>query len=94
MAQQRADSPFASGNQWLRLCDDVSWNTACVAYALGLYQGVALMKPNPVCLPEGVDTGQLYEVGVAFMRANPALAHHGPSALFTLSWVQAFPCKK
>lgn len=64
----------------------------CLTYVLGFYHGREFQKPATVCLPDGVDTGQLYDVTIAYIRNNPAKAHEVLFGLMLESWQAAFPC--
>lgn len=83
-------TPFSTGNQFVRLCPTEFWNMSCTAYVLGLYHAKDNDGQKTVCLPKGVDTGQLFEVGVAYIKANPSKAHDAAYALIIESWRAAF----
>jgi hypothetical protein len=87
------ETPLSSGNAFLRLCDGSGRAISCVAYTLGVFHGFR-EGSNEICLPKGVDTGQLMEVGKKFMRDNPQDAHYSPGGLMVASWIKAFPCPK
>lgn len=91
-AQSEGDA-FLSGNQFVRQCEGaVGKRIQCLIYVLGVYHG-SQSQNRSVCLPAGVDTGQLYEVAIAYIRNNPARAHFVPFGLMLDSWQQAFPCR-
>jgi hypothetical protein len=91
---ERADA-FERGNNFVRFCEGSIRNKIeCMAYLLGVFHGSQFGgATKTVCLPEGVDTGQLYEVAMAYIRNNPARAHWAPFGLMLLSWKEAFPCE-
>lgn len=91
-ASQNDGTPFGTGNQFVRLCGTRVWQLACRAYALGVYHGNQ-MGIETICLPRGVDTGQMYEVALAYIRANPQTSHNAAFAMILDSWRSAFPCR-
>lgn len=91
LSAQQADGPFLRGNWFVRNCDSREWELACAAFILGYYQG-SQTRVKTVCLPEGVDTGQLITVGLNYMKQNPQRGHIVGMALLDEAWEQAFPC--
>lgn len=47
-----------------------------------------------ICIPESVEMGQLVDVFVDYMAANPATRHETARALLQASFSEAFPCTK
>jgi hypothetical protein len=92
-AMGQAPQDFKSGNAFLRACTPSDRGASCLVYTLGVYHGFR-EGSDSVCLPKGVDTGQLLQVGLAFIRENPKAAHYGPGGLMVASWIEAFPCSK
>ena len=90
---QEDRTPFETGNKFVRMCVTDLWKLPCVTYAVGVYEG-SQIKSATVCLPDGVDNGQLLAVGVAFIKDHPDTAHLIPSVLLLASWERAFPCPK
>jgi hypothetical protein len=93
-AQPQVPGPFNSGNQFLRLCPTEAWRMLCKTYTIGFAEGVLPNANVPVCTPEGVDIGQMYEVAIKFIRDNPERAHMKTRHLLTMAWAQAWPCEK
>lgn len=88
-------NPFESGNSFIRLCDSSRYVVACTTFTMGVFQGYQLgTAKSDICLPSGVDTGQLGEVGRKYIRENPERAHWTVSPLLVNSWLKAFPCPK
>jgi hypothetical protein len=87
------EDPLLTGNAFLRLCDKPEHAVSCITYTLGVFHGFR-EGSSKICLPKGVDTGQLREVGKKFMRDNPQYGHFGPGGLMVASWTEAFPCTK
>lgn len=96
MAQADAASPFLSGNNFQLFCYDNSTPGAmCLTYTMGVYHALReTPRGGGVCLPKEVNTGQLFSVGIKYIRANPELAHYSPAPLLIMSWERAFPCAK
>ncbi|WP_419865946.1 Rap1a/Tai family immunity protein [Aurantiacibacter rhizosphaerae] len=89
---QDSSVPFLLSNWFVRNCDSSTWRVGCAAYVLGYYQGTQT-REKTVCLPEGVDAGQLYEIALAYMREHPEKGHIVGMALMDEAWVAAFPCR-
>ena len=94
IAQVDPTAPLNSANNFQRLCQsDASLTTYCMTYVLGTYHALReTSRASGVCLPKGVDTGQLFEVGLQYIRQHPELGHYAPAPLLIASWEQAFPC--
>lgn len=67
---QDSSYPFLLTNWFVRNCDTKTWQLACTGYILGYFQGSESREKN-ICLPDGVDTGQLIAVGLKYMREHP-----------------------
>ena len=91
---QDSDKPFLLGNWFVRNCDTPTWKLACMGYTLGLFHGTAVPRDaeRTVCLPKGVDNGQMHEVAMSYMRRHPERGHIVGIALIMESWERAFPC--
>ena len=100
------DSPF-SGNELLSYCDgDVAHLGFCLGYTLGISQGYiwghgfavrTLGQPDPgamICKPPEVTNGQLKDVVVKYLRANPAERHERADKLVLFALIKAWPCKE
>lgn len=90
---QDDSTPFLTGNGFVRLCDTKSWKMACLSYVLGVFHGSQTGPARTICLPDGVDNEQMYEVAVAYIRATPAKRHHVAFDLLLESWQTVFPCR-
>jgi hypothetical protein len=93
-AQENAAGALASGNNFALFCNGVTTaSVSCLAYTLGVFHALReTTRGSNVCLPNGVDTGQLFSVGVKYIRENPELGHYAPAPLLIASWERAFPC--
>lgn len=99
-----AHAGFFTGNQLYSECTSEKGNreylgniSTCNGYIMGVLDAADTHaqwdKKIAICIPTGVNTGQLREIVIAELRANPALRHL-PAAYFVLSAVSsAFPCK-
>jgi hypothetical protein len=75
----------------------------CRGYVAGLVDGVdfaagvfALQNNEPetklICVPAGVTIGQLTDVVIAYLQANPATRHRSGAAEGLIALYRAFPC--
>lgn len=85
-------APFYDGNSFIRGCQTAKWELACAGYTLGVAHGYNGDGPKRYCKPQGVDTGQMFQIGLAYIRANPERSHHAAFSLLIESWIKAFPC--
>lgn len=88
---QDSNAPLLLGNWFVRNCDSPAWKLACAGYVLGYYQG-SQSRVQTICLPSAVDNGQLYEIALAYMRAQPEKGHFVGMQLMDEAWTSAFPC--
>jgi len=100
-----AHAVVQSGNSWLQLCTSkqAPSQDRCLAYTRGLADGLTTASgimdvqgaKNSwlVCMPKGVTTQQLVDVGVKYMRDNPAERHEWAAPLLTIAFSEAWPCK-
>ena len=44
------------------------------------------------CTPEGVESGQVVDIVVQYLAANPQARHHSSRALIQLALSESFPC--
>ena len=95
-APLRDRGPLTSGNSFIRECQlsDPTVYAYCMGYSSGVWDIVTLDRRWGTCPPDGVDMGQALNVGLAFMRNNPAVTHEPPGLLLIKSWGAAFPCSK
>jgi hypothetical protein len=91
-AQVAGQDEFATGNAFVRECPKtMNSKIGCIAFALGVFQGSQATK-RTVCLRPGVDTGQLYQVGIAYIGAHPEKSDLPPVFLLIEAWTKTFPC--
>jgi hypothetical protein len=77
---------------------DYNEKSVCVAYLLGLVQGLQLgtvrtREGKPFCLPDGVTAGQAELVVRKFAADNPQFLHLAASGVFAAALALAFPCQ-
>lgn len=95
VAQSEVTDAFNTGNKFVRFCEtNIDNRLMCGSYVLGFFHGSQMAGPRTVCLPKGVDLGQLYAVAVAYIKNNPARAHQVAFGLMLESWKAAFPCPR
>jgi Ssp1 endopeptidase immunity protein Rap1a len=97
------------GNSWSSRCritpeqrsttTEGMWLMNCSGYARGVADTIQLWRgaegdKAPACIPEKVTTQQLIDVGLRFMRENPAERHLPAGVLLTRAFSLAWPCKK
>lgn len=90
---QQTDVPFDTGNRFVRMCEAKAWKLACVTYVLGVFHGSQSGDVRTVCLPDGVDTMQIYEVSLAYIRSHPKRSHEVALSLILDALTEAFPCR-
>jgi Rap1a immunity proteins len=96
-----------SGSDWLRLCittQPQSWDEAatiinyCLIYPRGMADGLSIWmyassETARVCIPQKVTSGQLRDVALEYIKANPKDRHLQYSELFLYAWQDAWPCE-
>lgn len=88
------DTPFTTGNAFLRVCEsDQTWEIACTSYVLGVFHG-SHVRGRVICLPDRVDTGQLYQIAISYIRSHPTRSHEPVFGLILAAWLEAFPCRQ
>ena len=88
-----ADRVLSNGNWFVRNCQSGSWENECMAYSLGYFQG-SQSRRRTVCIPEGVDQGQLWGIALKYMRDHPEKGHLLGMVLMDEAWEDAFPCQR
>lgn len=82
-------------------------DAACTLYVLGVNDAFAqapdvasLLREEPanstpemLCVPIGVQAGQLRDVVLAYLRSNPATRHQSAAWLVLLALRAAYPCQ-
>ena len=95
-----AKNETATGNQLLQTCTDDGLSGeafTCLAYIEGVvdstqfYASLNLLN-RTICAPKGVTLGQMQDIVIAYLRANPGTRHLPSVYLITLSMREAFPC--
>lgn len=90
-----------SGNDLLRLCEDVrshvSWGL-CYGYLDGIIDRSYLAESmNPgsqlLCLPDNGTNEQIFDVVIAYLKKHPDKRHFGAGALVVTALREAF-CQK
>lgn len=87
-----------NGNRLLSNCSDDGYfmEGFCLGYIRALTISADLIMANgnnAVCIPDGVQAGQVRDMIVAYIRRNPSSRHE--HALVLVSWAlrEAWPCK-
>lgn len=94
----KAELLFYSGNELLEMCRDK--NIVDPVRCTGYISGVADALSSPyvaryrVCRPKEVTVGQVRDIAVAWLEANPSKRHYAAITLVALALSEAFPCKK
>ena len=84
---------FDTGNSLLRECQDDSMVLACTGYITGATDLMAFTS-YPICVPKGVDRGQLRDIVVKDLVAHPE-GRQSPAGLLIIKALgDAFPCSK
>lgn len=93
-AQANDAGPFTSGSNFALFCNEgTTVGGTCLTYTIGVFHALReTTRGLNVCLPKGVSTGQLFNVGIKYIRENPELGHYAPAPLLIASWERAFPC--
>jgi len=87
---------FKTGNNLLAVCQDDAKQLVCYGYV----QGIAdTLGANPIagwraCLATNVTVGQVTDIVVAWLKANPQARHLAAHSLVAQALEEAFPCKK
>ncbi len=87
---------YWDGNQLLAKCQGDTTNRG---FCLGYVEGVADALDDPVegiraCIPIGVIGGQVNDVVITWLKANPSKRHYAAHSLVAAALSEAFPCKK
>jgi len=96
--EAEANQTYLTGYEVLLRCsgDNDAQGTQC----LGYLQGIAdvMLAGNEVngyhvCIPPGILVGQLEDIALQFLRANPAVRHAATAGLVAKAYQQSFPCR-
>lgn len=71
--------------------------TKCLAYIQGVSDSLEFFQNldgagKVVCLPKGVNIGQLVDIATKHLRENPEKRHYGADSIILGAWLRAFPC--
>ena len=84
---------FMTGNTIMPDCQAQPAPTgACVAYVVGVIDGMWWGEPNMNCIPDGVTTGQLAQVVAKFLRDHPERLQLNAPVLIADAIGGAWPC--
>jgi len=91
---------FVTGSRLLEICTPVQ-TPSCYAYVEGVvdalqstFSALRMQQHALFCLPEGVTSRQLVDVGTNHLRDHPEQRHYVASANIGLALANAFPCPK
>lgn len=84
---------------------DFSKIGTCLGFMSGLRDGIEMsitivkhdegsLQDLGVCLPDGVETGQIVHVVMKYIKENPERAHIRSAMLYVEANAKAFPCAK
>jgi hypothetical protein len=104
------DAADEDGNSWFSKCrftmDQIRGTSKealelmnCAGYARGVADTIQIWQvaendKAPACIPVKVTAQQLIDIGLKFMRENPAQRHLTASLLLMRAYSVAWPCKK
>jgi hypothetical protein len=93
-----AAASFATGNKLLKDCQstDVVERNLCLGYIAGIFDaldGNTLDQQHRACLPKGVTIGQVSDIVVQWLQANPKDRHYAAAGLVAAAIAKAFPCR-
>lgn len=96
-ATEKTYDSYMTGNTLLAMCE-TDKNT-CTAYIGGVTDFLELMQSRgdlsqKVCIPSASDLGQLADVVIKALRADPAKRHEGAAGLAAVALADTFPCAK
>lgn len=86
-----ACAEFYDGNKLLReLTGDTAERLAALGYVAGVHDSHRTVSH---CTPDNVTLGQLTEMVVQFLQANPNIRHETADVLVSGMLQQVFPCR-
>ena len=82
---------FQSGNQLLSNCeaDDISRKSVCLGYVVGAHDA---FSGSSICSPDNVTQGQVRDVVVRWLRANPDKRHISADRTVMIALGSVWPC--
>lgn len=102
-AAQPAQAGWKSGNDLLKYCEEAEKRTGsgidfgvCHGYIQGVIDGSAISvlsggTDKAIKVPAGVNSKQLVDIVVTYLRANPEVRHYVASDLVYIALKRAFP---
>lgn len=101
-ASAQLSQPWLNAQRLVSECSDptgsMNWNT-CIDYLEGVKDTLNYLREHNVsslrlpCTPPDITLGQLHDVVVAFIRANPQFYHVGGAPAVYAALISAFPCQ-
>ena len=84
---------FRDGNALYRECTstDTEDSASCVAYVVGVVDSFTFTS-RQVCLPKGVQGGQVRDLVVNFLRERPEMRQYSAPSLITPLVKRVWPC--
>jgi len=102
ITSQPAMAAFKTGNDLLRECEagegpnpNMFQLGACAGYILGVADTIAFwsqVKDGKNCIPASSQAGQLKDIVVKHLKANPEVRHFDAQTLTYLAFRNAFNC--
>lgn len=92
-----------TGNGFLQSCSRNAAGTfqaGCVSYFSGIADtlvGIELTKSDSerqICFPSGIVYGQMMDITLNYLRANPSIRHLSTPNLVYLALRESFPCRR
>jgi hypothetical protein len=102
LAGAHAHASTVTGNDYAAFCSGPKSKptdmTYCISYARGLADGFEFWHDAdnraPLCIPNEVTGGQLYEVTLKYIKEHPEKRHLGVSIVMAYAFADAWPCGK
>jgi hypothetical protein len=102
---QQPTTDFSKGNGLLKVCssDRTVDSDICLGYIVGAADGLDLMndqvkkkcnRSRSFCYPSGVAFGQIRDVVINYLKANPDKRQDDSALLVELAMNQAWPCSE
>lgn len=63
-------------------------------YVTGVRDAMVFTEDLDMCIPVGVDNGQLKEIVCQYLKSNPKVWHRGGAAATYVALKDAFPCSR
>ena len=85
---------FHTGNDVYRYCTIPESLDACLGYVEGVTDSLSASPAQaPICVPDGVEGGQIKDVVVNYLRAHPETRQTSGASIIHAALYQAFPCR-